>query len=66
MQIDETQIVIGDEMGNKVPVIIYRCGEKYFIHNHCNVDSPLSEIDKEKAWDMLGIAESMKEILRKN
>lgn len=65
-QVDETIIVIGDTAGNKLPVIIHRCGDRYFLQEHCNSHMPIREIDEETAWSMLETTEAMKEILRKS
>lgn len=60
MTIDETQIVVE----NQVPKILYRCNSRYFLQDHTNIDMPLREIDRETAWDLVGVSESLREILR--
>lgn len=65
MKVEEVTIVYGKE-NPRVPMLLHRCGQRYFLYNYCDIESPLREISREEAWDLLEVPESMKELLRKS
>lgn len=61
--IQETNIVYLPQ-NPQTPCMVHRCGSRYFLQNHQDLDTPLREIEAEEAWEYLNISESMRVIMR--